>query len=284
MKKLKKAAVCAACVILAAGTAAGVYFISARISAGESNNLKELDVKGVPAPAQCADYEADVALSEIKMHYAVYGEDERKKPLVLIHGNACSHKTIESAALYLANDFTVYSIDSRCHGESTVTPELSYELMAEDTKEFIDAKKLEKPYIVGHSDGGIIALMLASKYPDSVSAVVSCGANSNPDGLKQYFIEKVKLSNKTNPSVLNDIILTQPDLNRALLSKIKCPVYIVAGEHDLVKLSDTDYLHKNIKNSKEAIIKNADHSSYILGDGKKAYRLVKDFVDETEKD
>lgn len=281
MKKSKKAALCTVCVFLAAGCALGAYLAAVRSSS--EDNLKELDVKGVPAPVKCADFEADIELSSIKMHYAVYGEGEGKKPLVLIHGNGCSHKTIESAALYLANDFTVYSIDSRCHGESTVTEELSYEIMAEDTKEFIDATNLKKPYIVGHSDGGITALILSSKYPESVGAVVSCGANSSPDGLKSYFIEKVKLSNLTNPSVLNDIILTQPDLNRSLLSKIECPVYIVAGEHDLVKLSDTNYLHKSIKNSKEAIIKNADHSSYILSDGKKAYRLVKDFLEEIKE-
>ena len=66
-------------------------------------------------------------------------------------------------------------------------------------------------------------------------------------------------------------------MNKELLSKITCPAYIVAGEYDIMWLSDTVLIHESIEGSEIAIIKGADHSSYISQDGKQAYVLARDF-------
>ena len=68
-----------------------------------------------------------------------------------------------------------------------------------------------------------------------------------------------------------------------MLSKITCPAYIVAGEFDIMWLSDSVLIHENIPDSKIAIIKSADHSSYISQDGKQAYVLAKDFFSTIEE-
>jgi len=75
-------------------------------------------------------------------------------------------------------------------------------------------------------------------------------------------------------------MLTLPQIDAEKLSKIICPAFIVAGEHDIMWLSDTVFIHENVKNSKVAIIKGANHSSYISQDGKQAYALAKDFFSE----
>ena len=48
-------------------------------------------------------------------------------------------------------------------------------------------------------------------------------------------------------------------------------------------LSDTVFIHECIKDSKIAIIKGADHSSYISQNGKQAYSLAKEFFGSLEK-
>jgi hypothetical protein len=48
-------------------------------------------------------------------------------------------------------------------------------------------------------------------------------------------------------------------------------------------LSDSVLIHESIKDSEIAIIKGADHSSYISQDGKQAYVLAKDFFDKLQK-
>jgi hypothetical protein len=95
-----------------------------------------LDTSNVPEPVTEIFEEGDVQLSEVKMHFTVYGEDGY--PLILVHGNGGSQDSLREAAQYLANDYKVYLIESRCHGQSTDPGEISYDLMAKDIKEFIE--------------------------------------------------------------------------------------------------------------------------------------------------
>ena len=151
--------------------------------------------------------------------------------------------------------------------------------MADDTAQFIAAMKLRKPYIMGHSDGGIIALTLAARYPDIPGAIISCGANTSPKTMKPYFIIGVKINNLFHHDKLNDMMLTLPDITVEMLGEITAPTYIVAGEHDIMWLSDTAYMYRKIPNSRIAIIKGAGHSTYMSHDGKQAYVLAKGFFD-----
>ena len=280
MKKGKKAALVLGCIVLAAAVGVGIWYTSVHLSS-KKHNMISLDTSSVPEPVSGPESENDVQLSEVKMHYAVYGNGGH--PLILIHGNARSHKDLDETARYLANSYTVYSIDSRCHGESSDPGEISYDLMAKDVKEFCEKLKLEKPYLVGHSDGGIVALTVAYTYPDLLGGFVSCGANSNPSTFKPYFTLAVKYNNKKSHDKLNDMMLEEPQMTKELLSKITCPAYIVAGEFDILKLSDTVFIHDSIPDSKIAIINGGNHSSYIMHDGKQAYALIDPFFKSLEK-
>lgn len=274
MKKGKKIAIGIGCIALACAIGAACYLTAVHVQS-KKYNLITLDTSSLPEPVPGPVKEDDIQLSDVKMHYAVYGE--KGHPVILVHGNGGSHKSLEEAALYLANDYTVYAIDSRCHGKSSDPGEISYDLMAKDIKEFIEKMKLEKPYILGHSDGGINALTVAYTYPDLLGGFVSCGANTSPDTMKPYFLLGVKLSDRGRHDKLNEMMLTEPHIDREKLSKIKCPAYIVAGEFDIMKLSDTVFIHDSVKDSKIAIIKGADHSAYISHDGKQAYVLAHEF-------
>ncbi len=274
MKKGKKALKVIGSVALAVVVGAGIWQISVHHQS-KKYNMITLDTSNVPSPVTSPVKEDDIQLSEIKMHYSVYGECGY--PLILVHGNGGSQNSLKEAATYLANDYTVYVIESRCHGQSTDPGVISYDLMAKDIKEFIEAMNLEKHYVMGHSDGGINALTVAYTYPDLLGAIISCGANTTPDTFKPYFTIGVAINDLFNPNKLNDMMLTLPQMNEELLSKIICPAYIVAGEYDIMWLSDSVLIHKSIKNSKIAIIKGGNHSSYISQDGKQAYVLAHEF-------
>ena len=276
MKKGKKIFTAVGCVALAATIGIGAWKMYVR-NESQKYNLITLDTSELPAPVTEKSYEGDVQLSEVKMYYAIYGEEGY--PLILIHGNGGSIDSLREAAEYLANDYRVYVIESRCHGQSSDPGVISYELMASDVKEFIEAIGLEKPYVMGHSDGGITALTIAYTYPELLGGFISCGANTTPDTFKPYFTIGVKVLDLFRPDKLNDMMLTLPQMNEQLLSKITCPAYIVAGENDIMWLSDTVFIHESIKGSRIAIIKNADHSSYISQDGKQAYVLARDFFE-----
>lgn len=270
-------------VILALPTIYAVGSIGVRVQS-KKYNLISLDTSSLPEPLTAPVEETDIELTDFTMHYAKYGSGE--KSVILIHGNGSSHKRLEEIAKYLGNYFTVYLPDSRCHGESTDPGVISYELMAKDTLEFMNKLGIEKPYLIGHSDGGIIALTFASMYPDKAAGIISCGANSDPSTFKPYFTIGVKLNNLIKPDKLNDMMLTLPNFTKEDFAKITIPTYIVAGEKDIMWLSDSVYIHESIKDSKIAIIKNGSHSSYISNDGKQGFVLavkcLKDFGENIE--
>ena len=235
-------------------------------------NAKTLVVGELPAPVTRPEADGYVRLSDVEMHYVVYGRD--KPPMILVHGNGGSADSLREAATYLANEFTVYLPESRCQGKSGDPGEISYSLMAKDLKEFIDAMGLTKPVVMGHSDGGINAIALASEYPDAPGAIISCGANSRPETFKQYFLLAVAAKNAFKKSKLNDIMLTQPDFTPEYLSRVTCPAYIVSGQFDIMWISDTVYISENIPGSDMTVLRGEDHSSYISRNGKKAYALA----------
>ncbi len=274
MKKAKKIAIGLGAAVLCAAVGVGSYLGVVRHQSKEYN-LITLDTSNVPSPITEKSEGNYIQLSEVNMHYDVYGD--KGHPLILVHGNSGSKKSLSEAASYLANDYKVYVIESRCHGNSTDTDKITYDLMAKDIKEFCEALSLEKPYLMGHSDGGINALTVAYTYPDLLGGVISCGANSHPKTFKPYFPLVVKIQDMGKHEKLNELMLTLPDFTSEKLSKITCPAYIVAGEYDIMWLSDTVFIHESIKDSKVAIIKSADHSSYISKDGKQAYVLAHEF-------
>ena len=275
MKKSKKILKAVGCVALSAVIGAGIWQVYVRQASKNYNliTLEEPDIAAIATPAE----EFDIELSDMTMHYAVYGD--QGYPLILVHGNGGSKDSLKEAAEYLASDYKVYVIESRCHGQSSDPGVISYDLMAKDIKEFIEALGLEKPYLMGHSDGGINALTVAYTYPDLLGGFISCGANTTPDTFKFYFPLGVRIFNLMEPNKLNDMMLTLPQMNAELLSKITCPAYIVAGEYDIMWLSDSVFIHESIPGSKIAIIKGANHSSYISQNGKQAYTLAKSFFD-----
>ena len=65
--------------------------------------------------------------------------------------------------------------------------------MAEDVVEFTKELHLENCSYYGFSDGGIIGLIVASKYPDLFKNLIVSGANTNPRGIRRwiYYIFKI---------------------------------------------------------------------------------------------
>ncbi|MDD7246276.1 MAG: alpha/beta hydrolase [Eubacteriales bacterium] len=278
MSKTKIAITVTGALIAIAAVGIGIWFGVVRAHSSKYN-LITLKNRELPAPQKPTE-DAFVQLSDVNMHFVKYGEGE--KTVILLHGNGGSAKSLSEAAAYLANEYTVYCLESRCHGQSSDPGVITYDLMAKDVYEFINAKGLVKPFVMGHSDGGMVALAAASHYPDLLGAVISCGSNSNPETLKSFFRTKVKINNAFKKDKLNDLMLTLPDFTPEFLGRITAPVLVVAGEFDIMPLSDTVYIHDNIANSEIAIVKMANHSSYMSHDGKQAYALAHDYFSKIQ--
>jgi pimeloyl-ACP methyl ester carboxylesterase len=101
--------------------------------------------------------------------------------LVLLHGGAGSRDELDDLRALIGPGRRVIAPDQRAHGRSPDLGELSYPLMAADTAGVLDELGVNDADIVGFSDGGIVALLLARDRPALVGRVVAIGANVSWD-------------------------------------------------------------------------------------------------------
>src|SRR3989338_2080079 len=155
-------------------------------------------------------------------------------------------------------------------------------------KEIVDKEK-NKVILIGHSNGGRIALNFAIKYPDKLSNLIlidSAGIYHNELSLnikRLFFGSVAKIGKKLSSSermknllykiigerdyknadplmrqTMINLINSDKELN---LSKITIPTLIIWGENDQTTLlSDGKLMNSQIANSKFNIIDNAKHS------------------------
>ncbi len=97
---------------------------------------------------------------------------EGNPPLVLLHGMLGSSRNWQTAGRDLAGRFHVFAPDLRNHGASPHAPEMNYPAMVEDVIGWLDARRLPRVSLVGHSMGGKTAMLLASRHPERVERLV----------------------------------------------------------------------------------------------------------------
>lgn len=99
-------------------------------------------------------------LNDLRLHYLYWNLDHGDRPLVLLHGLASNARIWELVAPHLAEQgFRIYAFDQRGHG-LTDKPDgdYSFPTFRADLLAFLDACQIERPVLVGHSWGGIVAL------------------------------------------------------------------------------------------------------------------------------
>lgn len=216
----------------------------------------------------------NIEVNDIDIYYEVYGEG---KPIILLHGNSETHEIFDRLIERLKNNYKVYAIDSRCHGKSEKTEEISYDLMAVDMIEFIKKLKIDKPIVYGFSDGGIIGLLVAIKQPKLLSKLIISGANLNPNGMSKSMLIISKIGYFITRNKLFKMMIKEPNISRKDLEKIEIPTYVLAGEKDVIMEEHTRLIAENIKNSKLEIIPKENHSSYVVH-SEKIYDIIKKYI------
>ena len=107
----------------------------------------------------------------VKLNYLDHGSASGK-PLVMLHGGAWRWQEYLSLIPSLGQRWHVYALDLRGNGRSGWVPgKYRLEDFAEDNAEFV--RRLTAPAVlVGHSIGGVIALMVAARCPDKAKALI----------------------------------------------------------------------------------------------------------------
>lgn len=215
-----------------------------------------------------------IRVNGIELFYEKTGSGN---PLILLHGNGETHEIFRESAEALSETYTVYAIDSRCHGQSEQKARLTYDDMADDVAFFIQKLDLQKPALCGFSDGAIVGILISVKYPNLLSKLVACGANVTPDGVKSSvsLAFRVQYLLKRDPKLR--LMLREPMITPEQLSKIRIPVLLLAGSNDVIKESHTRYIAEHIRTSTLKLLSGENHGSYVIHTDKLA-GLIEPFL------
>lgn len=129
--------------------------------------------------------EVDYDIDGVRLHAEVSGSGS---PLILMHGWGCDHTTVRSIAATAALTNRVYNIDFPGFGSSPEPDDVwdieRYTRMVED---FARSRGLERPVLVGHSFGGRVAILMASRTPVSKVVLVDAAGIKPRRSLAYYY-------------------------------------------------------------------------------------------------
>lgn len=147
--------------------------------------------------------ENDIEIEGMRLHYEVSGP-ENGAPVLLMHGWGCDHTTVRSIANAINNEMRVYNVDLPGHG---ATPEPDSAWGVDEYTRLMEAFTARlgifDPVLIGHSFGGRISILMASRNPISRVVLVDAAGIKPHRPLKYYIkIYSFKTAKKILPVIL----------------------------------------------------------------------------------
>jgi len=177
--------------------------------------------------------------------------------LVFLHGWCGDHEYWKHQVDVFAADYRVVTLDQAGHGASGKDRKSwSFSSLASDVEAVAKALDLRRVILIGHSMGGLVALMAAKRMPDIVIAVIGVDTIQNvelkiPEDFKKPFLEGFRsdfkgATRKGFPGYLPE--KADPELKKWLVTKAEeqDPKMAVGLLQDLLSL-DTKMLSKDAK-------------------------------------
>ena len=228
------------------------------------------------------------------IYYNAYGDDKPDRaPVVLIHGSTIdSHTEWDSIAPELAQRYRVFAPDCRGHGRSNNScTSYSFKELADDVAAFVHAMGYEKAHIIGHSNGGNVALVTLLEHPEVVQTCIPQAANAyvtrylverepkvfHPERVEreapQWRDEMIRLHSEVNGEdywrellwLTMKEIISEPNYSPAELARVEKPTLVIMGAQDAVNAPDehAQYIAHNIPDAELWIPEKTGHNVHL---------------------
>ena len=202
------------------------------------------------------------------------------EPVMLLHGGLSnSDLLLDGIGPILAKRHHVLAFDRRGHGRTADTDAaFHYADMATEAVRVIEKVIGGPGHLVGWSDGGIVALLVALERPDLVHKLVVIGANYHHDGmlpvepdpdsplvqaLASAYIERSPDGPEHLEVVYAKTIAmfsSEPTLTTSDIARIRQPTLVIAGDDDVMTLSHTCSLYEALPQGQLAVVPAASHA------------------------
>lgn len=113
---------------------------------------------------------SNIAPMKLALNHDIIG-DNTKPPFIILHGLFGSISNWRSVAKMLSEHYCIHSLDLRNHGNSPWADTMSYVEMATDVHQYIIDHDLDQPYLLGHSMGGKVCMVLLQYFAPQLSKV-----------------------------------------------------------------------------------------------------------------
>jgi len=226
------------------------------------------------------------SVNGVKLYYEVRGAGA---PVVLLHGGINTLETTFANLMpELARKYRVVAVEQVGHGHSpdTEAPR-TYEEMADDTAALLGHLGITGADLIGWSDGGIIALLVAIRHPERVRRVVASGANIRLDALSPAFVkwakavapddkslDKVRLAYERVspdgpahwPTLLarDRALWLQPVIiEKGRLATVKAPTLVVSGDGDSVLVEHAVEFYRTLPDAQLCVLPATGHNTFV---------------------
>ncbi len=112
-----------------------------------------------------------IRINHLSLHYLDWDRLDAV-PMILLHGLCGNAHYWDFFALNMRNDYHVLALDQRGHGDSGWAESYGPRDYALDLDDFVAKLGLQQMVLVGHSIGGINAVIYAARHPDQVTKLV----------------------------------------------------------------------------------------------------------------
>jgi len=225
-----------------------------------------------------------------ELFYETFGTPRPgQAPVLLIHGStqtgrSCWYNVMTS----LESQYFVILPDCRGHGQSG-NPHLTYTFkeLAADMAGLVRALGFEKAHIVGHSNGGNVALLVLMEHPDVTQTCVIQAGNAwvspdlpekeppifDPDFIERerpaWLREMQELHGGLGPEYWRDLVrltlnelIIEPNYTPEDLARVTRPALIVQGANDRVNapMKHAEFMARHIPASELWVPKGIGHT------------------------
>lgn len=231
----------------------------------------------------------------VRLHYTDTGERDGASVIVLMHGWGCNTTTLASIEAVVADTCRVINIDFPGFGQSQEPPEVwGVEEYTQVVEQLLDRLGVESPVLLGHSFGGRVGILMASRRPVSKLILVDAAGVKPRHSLKYYIkVYSFKTAKHTLRLVLgkkgaapvidrlrgragsSDYASASP-MMRAILSKvvredlkaampsIKAPTLLIWGDKDTATpIRDAHTMRRLIPDAGLVTVEGAGHYSFL---------------------
>lgn len=212
-------------------------------------------------------------LPDLKMAYCEAGRGEN---LIFLHGNSESKRIFLRYQLEHFKDYRTFALDSRGHGQSRSRDEsLTIPQLSRDVVNFCAAKGIQKTHLMGYSDGGNIALLLAKHAPHLFDRVVAISPNYLASGTEEKSLRLftrlsklwkilARLGLPTRKMVMRfDLMLNDIGISAEELNSITTGMKILYAEEEMIKPDHIREIADLVPNSELEMIPGCTHMNIL---------------------